>query len=179
MHSKVFILDFDNTICKLVVDWKALKNELKTKFFNYYDFYDLRLFEIYDLLLNNENLSDDVIKIIQKFEQKNNSIKYKEPNIELINFFETFYVISNNLTSTVEKFLVDQKALNRCRGIIGVDIAKSPKPNVRAFEILLNRYPEIKRDNCIYIGDSDIDEEFAKRSKIQFFNIKNLDYGKF
>lgn len=179
MHNKVCILDFDNTICKLIVDWQSLKNELKTKFSDYHDFNGLRLFQIYDILLNNKNIFDDVIKVIQKYEQENNSIKYIQPNLDLLNYFKTFYIISNNLTSTVEKFLEAQKVRNRCKGIIGVDIAKSPKPNVKAFEMLLNKYPEIKSDNCFYIGDSDIDDEFAKNNRIQFINIKNLEYGKF
>lgn len=161
---KNYIFDFDGTIVDLEVNWKSLKKELnsycKTKSIN------LNLStnkKIQLLKLRNKK----ILSLIKKYEQPNNKIYYrpKKKTLELISQIHTFYVVSNNLTSTIKTVLTELKLKKKCKFILGLDNSLTPKPDAIS---LKKKMKLLKRGKSIYIGDKIVDRKFAKNAGIDF-----------
>ncbi len=160
---KNYIFDFDGTIVDLKVNWKSLKKELDTLCKKKNINPNLSFYKKIQLLkLQNKK----IFSLIKKYEQPKNKIYYKskKKTLKLISQINTFYIVSNNLTSTIKKILTELKLRNKCKFILGLNNSFSPKPNA----ISLKRKMKLLKGKSIYIGDKMVDRKFAKNAEIDF-----------
>ena len=160
---KNYIFDFDGTIVDLKVNWKSLKKELDTLCKKKNINPNLSFYKKIQLLkLQNKK----IFSLIKKYEQPKNKIYYKskKKTLKLISQINTFYIVSNNLTSTIKKILTELKLRNKCKFILGLNNSLSPKPNA----ISLKRKMKLLKGKSIYIGDKMVDRKFAKNAEIDF-----------
>jgi phosphoglycolate phosphatase-like HAD superfamily hydrolase len=174
LEAKRIILDFDGTICNLIVDWAALKAKVYKTFQHSYDFKSEKLLEMVKLVYNNIEDKNKLIEIIRSFEQPSGRALYNQVNLKLLNQCSEFAIISNNLTDTVIMVLEEQSLLSRCRAVIGIDKVKKPKPSIAPFDQLQYLWGGIKTSDCLYIGDSETDRLFALNCNIKFLNVKDI-----
>ena len=92
------------------------------------------------------------------------TISLKKKTLKLISQINTFYIVSNNLSSTIKKILIELKLKNKCKFILGLDNSLSPKPDA----ISLKRKMKLLKGKSIYIGDKIVDRKFAKNAEIDF-----------
>lgn len=166
-----YIFDFDGTIVTLDVDWNLLKQEvdLLCKIYNI----DIKQkLNVKIDLLKSKNLS--VLRVVKDYEQPDGKILYKSNN-KIINFIRDslseYTVISNNLSSTVEKVLKELGVFEKCKKVVGIDGVLNSKPNSESFNMLENF---ITFGDNVYIGDRDTDELFAKNCLINFIRTKDF-----
>ena len=166
------ITDFDGTIATLDVDWPLFKlraiEELKSS--------DLRISKSFSNNIATLAHSGQLEKVATQFECPLGLPILKDINYEFISYLrslENFFVISNNLTITIEKSfqLIDLK-LEKGK-IFGIDRFKDPKPATSAFKEL-KKFFLINSEECLYIGDRDSDLKFASASGLRF---KKITWG--
>ena len=172
---KFIILDFDGTICNLLVDWASLKNEILLKFDHKYHFPDRKLIPMINFINDNED-RNLALSIIEKYEMPEGKAKHNDFNLRLMNESNDFIIISNNLTATINQVLTAEKQLEKVKKIYGIDKVKVSKPSIQVFEEVLKYCQDRDLKNYLYIGDSEVDNQFANNCGIDFINIKNL-YG--
>lgn len=175
---KHILLDFDGTIVNLEVDWKKLKNVLFETYHLKHGIKDSRLMKIIPRLFENASDRTETLKLIEQFEQPNNLPTYKLIKSNLLNIIGNFYIISNNLSSTISKVLKDLELTDRCMGISGIDNVIMPKPDKTAFDNTFDLVKDKNLKNYVYIGDSDIDFKFANNLGIDFININSFIDGR-
>ena len=161
-----YIFDFDGTIATLNIDWSSLKEEINI------------LCKKYNININQKlNIKIDLLKekidnktlftIIKKYEQKNNKVDFIPIN-KILNFIDGLdylFVISNNLSSTVKRALLELNIYKESTIIIGIDSVNKSKPNIEAYKKL---EPFLNKGSSIYIGDRESDLEFANNCEINF-----------
>lgn len=83
------------------------------------------------------------------------------------------FVLSNNLTNTVESGLRSLGLQNIFEAVIGINTTNQPKPKLASAHLLQKEYG-IELKNSIMVGDSEsTDGEFCRAAGIKFLNIKN------
>lgn len=175
MHKDLnFVLDFDGTICKLEVDWVALKKEVYDTFHHDYLFESSKLLPMFNTIFEHGSDKEKLFSIVQKYEQPNGRVRFSSFNTELLNKCNMFYIISNNLTSTVDMVIQEMKLKERCLEIVGIDIVQRPKPSDNPFRVLQNKRPYLNNENCLYIGDSETDRFFTLNCNLKFLNVINI-----
>lgn len=159
-----YIFDFDGTIVNLEVDWKSLKEEVNILCEKHSIDTKQKLNIKIDLLKGYE---ENLYNTIKKYEQKSDKFKYSinQKIVDMLKSEKSFYIVSNNLHSTVETVLNELGLSNKCKKIIGVDDLKSSKPNIEAYDKLDSF---LKVGSSLYIGDRDTDKEFAFNCNIDF-----------
>ena len=172
---KFIILDFDGTICNLSVDWTSLKNELILEFDDKYHFPNKKLMSMFNFINDNDDRSR-ALSIIEKYEIPDGKVNYSEFNYQLMNEASEFIVISNNLTSTINQVLTLEDQINKVKIIYGIDKVTQSKPSKEMFDEVLKYCQDADLKNYLYIGDSEVDKQFAHNCGIDFININNL-YG--
>ena len=165
-----YIFDFDGTIANLEVDWVSLKNEIKTLCKKHGIEVKQKLNIKIDLLKNNES---NLCSIIKKYEQWNNVPKYiiNQSIVDFINTKDSFYVVSNNLNSTVKSVLEELGLASKCKKIIAIDDIKNSKPDTESYKRLKIL---LKIGSSLYIGDRDTDKEFARNCNIDFKHAQDM-----
>lgn len=163
------IFDFDGTLVKLNIDWNSLKKEtdelclnlnIDISMFNYFN-------EKVDFL---KSLGEKgrIMEIIRKYEQPNGVVNYKV-NSWLVDYVsknnKKYFIISNNLSSTIAYVLNEIGISNRFKSIIGIDRVSLSKPNPEAFDIIKNMLVSSK---TVFIGDTEKDRIFAQNCNITF-----------
>ena len=174
----IFILDFDGTICDLEVDWKSLKQEVRDLFSENYAVENISFSSLLENICSDQNNRKIVLDLLEKYEQPNGFAivaNYRESFIESLPFY---YIISNNLHSTVQRALERLGCIDKCRGIIGFDTLFQAKPNSMAFDYLRTNDARIDLARVIYVGDMETDEVFANRNNVQFKYIHQIIEGK-
>ena len=91
--------------------------------------------------------------------------------LKMINEIDSFFVISNNLTSTVNKTLTRLNIMQKCIFVVGIDKASQSKPFSNAFNLLK---PYLKKGKTLYIGDRLSDKVFAENCGIDFMFAKDI-----
>ncbi|MCS7228385.1 MAG: HAD-IA family hydrolase, partial [Endomicrobia bacterium] len=76
-----------------------------------------------------------------------------------------YFIISNNLSSTIAYVLNEIGISNRFKSIIGIDRVSLSKPNPEAFDIIKNMLVSSK---TVFIGDTEKDRIFAQNCNITF-----------
>ena len=161
-----YIFDFDGTIATLNIDWSSLKEEINILCKKYNININQKLNIKIDLL--KEKIDNKILfTIIKKYEQKNNKVDFIPIN-KILNFIDELdylFVISNNLSSTVKRALLELNIYKESTIIIGIDSVNKSKPNIEAYKKL---EPFLNKGSSIYIGDRESDLEFANNCKINF-----------
>ena len=165
-----YIFDFDGTIATLEVDWTSLKDEIKILCKKHGIEIKQKLNIKIDLLKENES---NLYAIIKKYEQWNSAPKYvvNQSIVNFINTKDSFYVISNNLHSTVKSVLGELGLVSKCKKIVAIDNIKNSKPNIEAYKKLKVL---LKIGSSVFIGDRDTDKEFARNCNIDFKYAKDM-----
>lgn len=170
MNYNNFIFDFDCTIAKLDINWASLKHKVNLLCVSYNISLEQSLNVKIDCL---KNTNTDIMAILLQHEQPRGLVKFT-PLIKTLCFIDSldsYSIISNNHSSTVEKVIKKLGIFQKCRKIIGIDMVINSKPNKEGFRLTR---PILKGGSVVYIGDRLSDETFAKNSSIHFLNIKNL-----
>lgn len=162
-----YLLDFDGTIVTLHVNWQSLKDEINILCHNFNIDKNHTLSKKINLL---KKPAPHVFKVIENYEHK---AKYtiNENMIAFINQIHSFYVISNNLHSTIEKILREINIYHKCIQIIAIDDVNKSKPNKEAFNQIK---ATIKPTESLYIGDKESDEQFAINCHLNFKYIEEI-----
>lgn len=164
-----YIFDFDGTIVDLHVDWKNLKEEVNAICSSHGIDTVQKLNVKIDLLKEKTNVLD----IVKRFEQVDEKLSYSpiSRTLDLINSLDEFYVVSNNLSSTVKQVLHELNLLNKCKKIIGIDDVEKSKPSDESF-LRLKEF--LNYETSLYLGDRDTDKEFAENSNIKFKHVEEI-----
>ena len=165
-----YIFDFDGTIVTLKVEWIKLKNEIDFLCKKHEIKIRQKLNIKIDLL---KNIERNLYSILEKYEQWNSVPKYKinKSVVDFINTKDSFYVVSNNLHSTVKSVLNELKLSSKCKKIVAIDDVLNSKPDCEAYKKLKIF---LKLGSCLFIGDKDTDREFANNCNIDFKYTKDL-----
>lgn len=175
----IIIFDYDSTIARIPIDWE----NARVKFRNYisrhmpgFKFNEgLRLDEMESRVLTNH---PDKFKLIYSFRKKIEAqVAYNhEPVVDTVKFLNIksirkYFIISNNLHSTVITGLIQLGLLSRFVKVIGIDDVQSPKPSIKSLTLLETEIIDIK-NKSLFIGDSDFtDGRLCLKAKIPFINI--------
>lgn len=161
-----YIFDFDGTIAKLNVDWASLKDEISILCKKHNININQKLNIKIDLL--KEKIDNKILfKILKKYEQRSNKVDFTpiENSLNIIKELDYLFIISNNLSSTVEKCISELNIEKKSIIIFGIDSIKKSKPNVEAYKKI---EPFLNKGSSIYIGDRESDLEFANNCRINF-----------
>jgi len=164
-----YIFDFDGTIAELYINWGDLKKEIDMICRRFGLETDQKL----NVKIDELKSKTDVINILKKFEQVNSEVSFcqKDNTIRFIQSLEEFYVVSNNLRSTILIVIEKLNLLNKCKKIIGIDDVTKSKPEIDGFLHLRNF---LKYEKSIYVGNSDVDKIFAQNCKISFLHVEEI-----
>ncbi|MDC0319036.1 HAD family hydrolase [Verrucomicrobia bacterium] len=177
----IIIFDYDLTIARIPIDWDAAREKFRNyiaRFIPSIKFKEgLRLDEMESLVLTD---NPEKYKLIYSFREKIETevSNNHEPIKETVNFLKVktkrnYFVISNNLHSTVIAGLNQLSLLSSFVKVIGIDDVKSPKPSIKSLSLLGKSTNEIK-NKSLFIGDSDFtDGKLCLNAKIPFINIVN------
>lgn len=174
---KHYIFDFDGTICNLEVDWNNLRKAVHREFSVKYHFPDQSLITMIDLI-SRKSYPDRVktAEIIREFEQPGKSVIFQKRDkiIDWIYNIDYFYIISNNLHSTVGMVLKKLNLISKCRLIIGIDDVPFSKPSTESFSKILEFTGDFDKSHYIYTGDSENDRIFSDNCGIDFIDAEKV-----
>lgn len=158
-----YIFDFDGTIVDLHVNWKDLKEEVNKLCKQFAIETNQKLNLKIDLLKEKTNVLD----IVKRFEEVDGKVSYTSISkiMDFIEKLDEFYIVSNNLNSTIQKVLSELDLSNKCKKIIAIDDVKKSKPLKESY-LVLKEF--LTYEGSIYIGDRETDKEFAQNCKIKF-----------
>lgn len=187
-NIELVIWDFDGVICKLDWTYPTPSSELLKELCS----------KINDI--DKSIIKDDAEFIARKFpypEINEVGVKYgRETQLEVkslylkremasvdraIAFHEVIELIkktskpqaiwSNNYSNTIEYLLEKNGIKDRIGVIVSIDKVILSKPDIEGFALIKNRYPNIKKENIVLIGDSLVsDKVAAENSAIRFFH---------
>ena len=146
------------------MNWSALKKEVNNLCKNFGICIDQKFNTKVDLL---KEVNSDVLQILLNHEQVNNEVLYsvKFKTLEFLHFLNEFYIVSNNLNSTIKKVLCELKLYHKCKTIIAIDNVKKSKPSTESYMLLKDI---LKNEYNLYIGDRETDKEFAQHCGFDF-----------
>ncbi len=185
---KVVVFDFDGTLvdsdAPIVKGFQQafIENNLpkpsKRRIFKYVG---LRAEDWADALLYDLQVTGDPVKIgkrtlylVEEFFSKTGKPmssciatlkKLKKQNTALA-------IISNDSSRNLHHVLTQLNLLQFFGEVIGVDQMPAPKPHPLALKKLLKKI-NVKPSECIYVGDTEIDQAFAQQSGVKFALLKN------
>jgi FMN phosphatase YigB (HAD superfamily) len=170
------IFDYDKTICSLNLNWEKYRREFRTFSHNTFPvkFNDrMRVDQMEKILI--ERFPSDVKKIFSFRRKVEEQIVNLIPNYKLVEFIsvcnQQLFIVSNNLTHTVETGLRFLGIHQKFTEIIGVDFFNIPKPSTVSWEYLSDKY-KLNYTNTIFIGDSpENDGVYAKNAGIYYHQI--------
>lgn len=173
-----FIFDFDGTLLNLDVEWARLREEVAQEFPLGRSAEHDGFTTLVDWIVRRKGADGraKVAKIIKKYEQPAGRIRISRINERVVEFaskLSNFYVISNNLNSTITAGIAFLNIGTRCRQVIGFDDVLRSKPNEEPYKKLCSLHPLSGR--TVYIGDRDTDLEFAKKLRIDFISTKDIE----
>lgn len=179
------VFDFDETLVKLILPWDnwtdPIKNELIKLDQTIFENYKKRIFSLSDLmnqytLKSGEQVKDMIKNNAVNFETKH--LKEVIPNKELIDFIKhaknyKMFIWSSNTRPTIKKVLNAYRIWNKFEKVITSLDVNLIKPSIEGFGLIYN--PAIPKKRYLIVGDSDRDQEAAKKLGVDFFLI---DYFK-
>lgn len=164
-----YIFDFDGTIVDLHVNWKELKKEVN----NLCEKYSIEMNQKLNLKIDQLKSKTNVLDIVKRFEQVDEKVSFSRVSkaLDFIDNLDEFYIVSNNLNSTIQKVLKDIKLSNKCKKIIAIDDVEKSKPSNESF-FILKGYLQYK--TSLYIGDRETDKKFAENCKMKFKYVEEI-----
>ena len=167
-----YVFDFDETIATLIVDWEGLRNKIQNSYSKVLTV-NKGLKKAYSELKSH---TIDFYKKVEEYELPNGSPQYKFNNKLRIFLKQNNYsIISNNLRKTIETVLKKENVFHTCDSIVSLEECEEIKPSKKPFEHLLEKMNKLQTKNIIYVGDSDIDRQFAENNNIQFIHINDFE----
>jgi phosphoglycolate phosphatase len=125
------------------------------------------------------NYQEDFEEINQYRETVNyskflNHMRMEPDLIDFLKFLKgRFHIaISTNRTNTMSEILEIFELKSFFGKVMTASSVVNPKPHPEAMETILAHY-QVKTDETIFIGDSDIDEEHAASGKVRFIAFRN------
>ncbi|HSX09846.1 MAG TPA: HAD family hydrolase [Candidatus Saccharimonadales bacterium] len=169
------IFDFDGTLHLLSVDWDGLKKELIEK-------YDLKnSFRIKEMLNQiKEKFGDKELQTANKIVLQYEKAKIHESQIDknLLQMIEhlaemnvKLAICSNNMTETITTFLQKHDINSYFDIVIGKDMVQEYKPDPEGLKRILTEWA-YEKDEVIFVGDTEVDNQTAKNCGIQFLLIQ-------
>ena len=171
------VFDFDGTLAHLVVDWYALRRAALEEFPQARRISaSPALGEIVALVSAEggwparRRLAD----LLRSFEQPDGEVHSTpiDRSVRAARELSRFYVISNNLSSTVRLALTGMELDGHCGFVVGFDAVLRSKPADDAFHALAKAMPLGRR--VAYVGDRDSDRIFAEACGLAFLQVSEL-----
>lgn len=171
------IFDFDGTIALLDLDWQNWHQGIANIYKKYNNSFDYQG-EYLHVSINDfikeygDVLRDEIVQFNYEYETK--FTKGLKLNIALIDFIKKekeidMYVLTNNDSKNVKKYLADLELIDKFVKIICRDDVKYVKPNVEGINKIIENE---KKSSFLMIGDSiDSDGAVAKAIGIDFYLI--------
>ena len=175
-----YIFDFDGTLARLTVDWDGLRREVRSICYCAIDGEPLSLGAMVQRVVERDGRIGraELADVIRKYEQPGGEIRLARVYDRVVTFAKSqrcFFVVSNNLHSTVDKGLAALGLTPLCGGVVGFDDVLRSKPSDDGYR-LLRRKCRIG-GAAAYIGDSLVDEEFATNAAIGFVPVEDICAG--
>lgn len=178
--KKIFIFDFDKTICTLEADWDIWREQRKEIVKKYDpDFSDTYLnhatqnerFKKYG-----EGFKKDAGEQARKFEMSIAICRPIHSVIELIKSLEgkKLYIWSSNSKEVVEKYLREFGIFEKFERIISFVDVEYLKPNPDGFKYIEAENPDMNLSEVIFIGDSDADKGVAEVIGIDYLDVQDI-----
>lgn len=188
----VFIFDLDNTLYNecdyLFSGYKAISDYIETKCHNhtsaeYYDFLTSTYNQdgrsgLFDKLITHYNLQIEINKLTDILHSHHTEIKLNIQAKELLDYLigkdKKVYVLTNgNIKQQQNK--VELLGINRQYPTLEVIYANSitPKPSPISLLMIIKK-ENVKQENVLFIGDSEVDELTAKNANVDFLFFQNI-----
>jgi phosphoglycolate phosphatase len=176
---KVIFFDFDGTLVNLPIDYEKVREELKELFSEYKIVSEFRpllasIEELSKKVPKEPNLEKRALSILDKFEIE--SLENATPNQPGIDMYLKFKKEGKTIVIVTRNcHLVVEMALNKFnipmpKMILGRDDVDYVKPDERHIGNVMKTL-RIKPEECMIIGDSDIDIELGKRTHVKAVKI--------
>lgn len=181
MSDRIYIFDFDGTICDLVVDWSDWHKGLGQIFREFVPDFDLDLkghkvhdFQNIFIKQFGEALRKKIADFNAEYEDKRITDYHPHPDvIDMIkNMPDTKkYLWTANSKRTIQKYLPILELEDAFSKLVTRDDVTYIKPDPQGFDLI---YPENPPETSyLFIGDSPHDEQAAKSAKIEFQYVAN------
>ncbi len=184
---KAIILDFDQTIADLKVNWALVRSKMTdfcAKSGIEADFsYPKPIYEVARAVSKNKRFYDNLSAIVSEEELKSAERAKLIPGANaFLKFLQVnnipFAILSNNNSQCIEKIFKKFK-LPSPKMIIGSNNVKRLKPHPEGFNKIFNKM-KIKKTQCLLIGDSNAELCLGKLTGVKTFIIpggkmKNFD----
>lgn len=162
------ILDFDDTLYHLDIDYNKLREELKS----HLDIDDpfVPLISSIKRIARHSGELEGAFKIIDAYEMKGFENGYIiQGTIELFHFFKKrdigYFVMTRNGEKVVKTFF-NKYGIDMPLEIASRDNIKNLKPNLEHINYILDKF-KLNKDECVIIGDSEHDLIIGKISGIK------------
>ncbi|MBO8173013.1 MAG: HAD family hydrolase [Bacillaceae bacterium] len=178
---KGILFDLDNTLLQSRIDFFAMKKELYEKLL------DKSIFEPFDWkhntpsqiieLARNKGIDPEteamIWETVTRFEEEGMRDAALSPGVpEMLQFLSqqgiVLTVVTNNAHSAAVKALKETGIVSFFDRIAGREQMKALKPSPSGIEYILAGYPDIRRSEWLYVGDSWIDGRASELAGISF-----------
>ena len=171
------IFDFDGTLARLDVDWDALRHAARRRFPQARRISAAPTLGQIVALVSDEGgwpARRRLAELLQRFEQPGGEVRNTpiDRATQAARELPRFYVITNNLSSTVRRALTGMELHAHCGVVVGFDAVLRSKPADDAFHALANAVPLGRR--VAYVGDRDSDRVFAEACGLSFVQVSEL-----
>jgi FMN phosphatase YigB (HAD superfamily) len=187
--KRLFIFDFDETIVNLNLNWRKLKQELTNIVKIQYgiEMTFTPILEKLEYLRTQISASDySSIDNLLKQEELNALHIYSTIQSNGMNILEQIYkyfveksssfiaILSNNYTETIKQGAKLYNIDGYIATYVGRDMVSKIKPDTEGMEIIHNQFPDVKKEEMVYFGDSEIyDKKVATEYQIDFILIEH------
>jgi phosphoglycolate phosphatase len=184
LKVKGVIFDMDNTLLKSRINFKAMKEELhnylvEQKLLPHHllSFDDHTCSTLIGLAMKegvSQYQDSQIWSIVQKHEvQGMVGAGLEKGALELLNKLHgqyTLVILTNNAQVAAEKALKDTCIFSLFKLIVGRESMLELKPHPSGVEFILEMFPDILKDEWLFIGDSWIDGKAAQGAGVSFIN---------
>jgi HAD superfamily hydrolase (TIGR01549 family) len=179
--KKYLIFDFDETISKIIIDWRVWQHgivDIVAEYLPGEDFnHDGHIFSRQNDFIDQfgQEINRKFIVLAEQFER--DLLETHEPDAKVVAFIKNnsnyhFYIWTSNHSSTVEPILRELGVLSKIKKIVGRDDVAFIKPRADGFQQIF--VPGSQKTDYLMIGDSSYDEEAAKTAQIDFLHVNDF-----
>lgn len=174
-NAELVVWDFDHTLVRLDVDWTGLKKKTAEQFVSDYLKGEKTpsLFEIEQQAKKN-NKRDQFIETIKMFEK---NTPY-EPIVDMLDFVRSkknmiHTIFSDNTRETIFSIIEREQLIDCFDYVVAKENVANSKPKIDGLISIQKKYPNIRTETWVYVGDSWKDKQAAEEFGISFFNVSD------